>query len=89
MNETKIAVALLTGLAAGAAIGMLFAPEPGTETRDKLTDSLTKLSESIRESASEQINHLAAILKEKLGDVVKEKFSGGNREEHADDLEHA
>ena len=36
MNDnTKVIVALLAGMAAGAALGLLFAPESGDETRDK------------------------------------------------------
>jgi gas vesicle protein len=35
-NKTTTVVALLAGLAAGAALGLLLAPQSGKETRDKL-----------------------------------------------------
>jgi gas vesicle protein len=51
MNDnTKVVAALLIGLAAGAALGILFAPDKGNETRDKLSESLKGLSDSIRQS---------------------------------------
>ena len=43
MSESKVVIALLSGLAVGAALGILFAPEPGTETRNKLSESLAGL----------------------------------------------
>ncbi len=89
MSETKVIVALLAGLAAGAALGILFAPEAGTETRDKLSESLSNLGDSIKTSASEQIDNLTTIFKEKVIDTVKEKLGGQASEGHPDDLEHA
>ena len=51
MNDnSKILAALLAGLAAGVAVGILFAPEKGSETRDKLNDSLKNLGDSIKET---------------------------------------
>ena len=44
-DNTKVVVALLAGLAAGAALGILFAPSKGDETRDKLAESLKNLGD--------------------------------------------
>jgi gas vesicle protein len=88
MNDnTKVVVALLAGLAAGAALGILFAPEKGTETRDKLTESLKKLGDSIRETAANEIDNLVG-LKDKVVDNLKSKIKS-TEDELQDDLEHA
>ena len=63
MSTTKILFGFIAGAAVGAAIGILFAPDKGTETRRKISD---------------QGNDLADNLKTKFTDLVdgvKEKFS--------------
>ena len=49
-DNSKVLIALLAGLAAGAALGILFAPEKGTETRDKLSESLKNLGDTMIDS---------------------------------------
>lgn len=71
-ENTKTAIALLAGLAAGAALGLLFAPEKGSDTRDKLSDSLKNLGDSIREKAAEEIDNLSD-LKEKIVKNIRTK----------------
>lgn len=71
-ENTKTAIALLAGLAAGAALGLLFAPEKGSDTRDKLSDSLKNLGDSIREKAAEEIDNLSG-LKDKIVNNIRTK----------------
>ncbi|MES2267891.1 MAG: YtxH domain-containing protein [Bacteroidota bacterium] len=88
MNDnTKVVVALLAGLAAGAALGILFAPEKGTETRDKLSESLANLGDTIKETAANEIDKLVGI-KDKVVENIKTKIQGAEAE-YQDDLEHA
>ena len=86
-DNTKVVVALLAGLAAGAALGILFAPNKGDETRDKLAESLKNLGDSIKETAAAEIDNLVGF-KDKIVDNIKTKIKGAE-EEYQDDLEHA
>ena len=88
MNDnSKVLIGLLTGLAAGAALGLLFAPEKGSETRDRLNQSLKDLGDSIKDRAADEINNLTS-LKDKVVSSVKSKLHD-TEEEFVDDVEHA
>lgn len=59
MNDSaKVALALLAGLAAGVVVGVLFAPDKGADTRDKFTDSLKGLGDSIKDRIANEFSHL-------------------------------
>jgi gas vesicle protein len=74
-DNSKVLAALLAGIAAGAALGILFAPERGVETRDKLSDSLKNLGDSIRDRAADEIGNLSSF-KDKVVDNIKTKLRG-------------
>jgi gas vesicle protein len=87
MNDnSKVLIGLLAGLAAGAALGLLFAPESGTETRGRLGQSIKDLGDTIQERAANQLGSLGE-LKEKVVNAVKSKFD--LEDEFEDDVEHA
>ncbi len=73
-DNAKVVAALLAGLAAGAALGILFAPEKGSETREKVNESLKDLGEAIKERSSEQLNNVGALA-DKLISTVKSKLN--------------
>lgn len=73
-DSGKVVTALLAGLAAGAVLGVLFAPEKGSETRDKLNESLADLGDAIKERAEEQLDQFGDF-KEKVFAVLKSKVS--------------
>jgi gas vesicle protein len=80
MNDnTKVLVAMLAGLAAGVAIGILFAPDKGSDTRDKLTDSLKNLGDSIKDRAADEIGNLSEF-KDKVVEGIKTKLRTAENE---------
>ena len=79
MNDNaKVVAALLAGLAAGTALGILFAPEKGSETREKLNDSIKDLGDALKERTAEQLDNLNDF-KEKIVAAVKTKV---NQQDH-------
>ena len=86
-NNSTVIAALLIGLAAGAGLGILFAPEKGSESRDKLAESLKNLGNSIKDTVATELDSLIG-LKDKVVDNIKTKMTGPEAELE-DDLEHA
>jgi len=59
MSTGKVVVALLAGVAAGAVLGILFAPAKGSETRKGLTGKGEDLKESIKEKFNEFLDDIS------------------------------
>jgi gas vesicle protein len=56
-SNGKLIGALLVGAAVGAALGILFAPDKGSETRKKIMAKGTDLKNDLKEKANEMMDH--------------------------------
>lgn len=70
MSSGKVLLGVLAGVAAGALLGILFAPDKGSVTRKKIT----KKGEDYAEAAKEKFNEFLDDITEKF-EAVKEEVS--------------
>lgn len=58
MTNSKAVLAVLAGVAAGAALGMLFAPEKGSDTRKKISKKGEDLADALNEKIDDKFDEL-------------------------------
>jgi gas vesicle protein len=71
-NTGRILTAVAAGAVAGAVLGILFAPDKGSETRKKINDQGKRMAEDLKDKlrkGKEKFNGL----REDIGNAVKEK----------------
>jgi len=68
MNGGKVILGLLAGIAAGALLGVLFAPDKGTETRRKIT----KKSKDFVDEVKNKYDDFVKGVNEKIDSVKQE-----------------
>ena len=74
-DQTKVIAALLIGAAAGAALGLLLAPEKGETLRDGIADYINDLLEAAKDTAQAKTNDIKQY-GNSIYDKAKAKFSG-------------
>lgn len=76
-TKSNVATALIA-LAAGAALGILFAPASGRDTRKKISDQASKLRDSLTEKMEEG-RELVDKMKGAAGDLANKGKEAANR----------
>lgn len=76
MNTSgKILAAVAAGIAAGAVLGILFAPDKGSETRRKINEKGKKFAEDVKDKfqrGKEKFNDMKEDFKQGVKDKVEE-----------------
>ena len=70
MSSGKVLLGVLAGLAAGALVGILFAPEKGSVTRKKMSKKAENYADGLKEKFNEFLDDISEKFEE-----VKEEFS--------------
>jgi gas vesicle protein len=72
MKSSKVLLGVLAGLAAGAAIGILFAPDKGSKTRKQILSKGGEYADSLKDKFDDLVDM-----------VTKSADSTGQQEDHA------
>jgi gas vesicle protein len=78
MNNTKVLLGFLAGAFAGSILGVLFAPDKGTETRRKISRKTADMSDALKEKVhdfAEDMKDMLSSAKDEAEDVAEKGFS--------------
>ncbi|MBN1625077.1 MAG: YtxH domain-containing protein [Deltaproteobacteria bacterium] len=82
MSKSDIVIGVFLGAAAGALLGVLFAPDKGSETRKKINSKGKEIGDELRV----KFNEIIDTITEKI-DEIKEDAAGQAQKEEAEATE--
>jgi gas vesicle protein len=83
MSKGKVFLGVLAGVAIGAALGVLFAPDKGWNTRKRISKKAEDLTEDLRDKFEEFLDSISVKvddLKEETADLKGKRSSGTKKE---------
>ncbi|HEX2967675.1 MAG TPA: YtxH domain-containing protein [Bacteroidales bacterium] len=78
MSSGKLILGVLAGVAVGAALGILFAPDKGSETRKKIVEAGEDYVDSVKEKFNQVVDSMNEKF-EKVKDDVEKGVSGAKK----------
>lgn len=82
MSTTKALLGFIAGAAAGVALGILFAPDKGKETRRKIAEQSNDLADNLKGKITDLVDGVKekfSTLKSETEDVAEKGYSAYNR----------
>jgi gas vesicle protein len=71
MSKVNVVIGALAGIAVGALLGVLFAPEKGTETRKKITKKSKDTTESLKNKFNEFVDNISEHFEKAKSDTAE------------------
>jgi gas vesicle protein len=82
MSTSKTLLGFIAGAAIGTALGILFAPDKGTETRRKISEQSNDLADNIKGKFTDLVDGVKekfTSLKSEAEDVAEKGYTAYNR----------
>lgn len=81
MNTGKTVLAVLAGIAAGAVLGVLIAPEKGSETRKKILQKGGDLADLVNDKLDQKFDELLSTVRGKTKKSASQTSATANKSE--------
>ncbi len=78
MSSGKVILGVLAGVAVGAVLGILFAPDKGSETRRKIAEAGEDYADAVKEKFNQVVDSMNEKF-EKVKDDVEKGMSGAKK----------
>ena len=83
MGSGKVLLGVLAGVAVGATLGILFAPDKGTNTRKKISRKGDEYAEELEEKFNDFVDSITDKFVEMKNEAIHMTENGKTKAEHA------
>jgi gas vesicle protein len=78
MSKVNVVIGALAGVAVGALLGVLFAPDRGTETRKKITKKSKDTTDSLKNKFNEFVDNITDHFEKAKAEAAEVKDAEAN-----------